>query len=541
MNRNRILLASTVFAVAIIFGTPLIVEPLLDKKITAALNEKYTDYIIEIDKVHWSLIPSKLKLKKITISSNTQHRDARDIRGEVESVQLKGIQLIKSVFTDKYEIDEIIISNSHLEGKVPFLDKEKLPIVSSINIHIGNILFDQINLALQDSSSARTLSVIDGVLNIADLKIEKLDTLGIPNHLNFKAEQVLSVSTDSLYTYIASGIIYSDTLMTLSIGNLSFVPNYKGYDFTAKQPYETDRIEAVFSPIYLYHFPAADYFNSGNFASSYIEIGNIDMNIFRDKRKEDSPLEKPVFQDVIYKYPGRLRIDSIGFNNGTITYTEHAEKANEPGKISMNEVKVRIYNITNDTIYKTKDGSMEMMAEALLMGKSKMKVALKAKLFDNQNTFSMNGTLAELEVKELNPILEKNAFIYFYSAKIEQMSFNFTANDTKATGEMTMLYNGLDIAIKNKRTDDTKTIKEQIISLIANKGAWDSNPLPGEDVRVGIIDYERDPTRAIMNYSIKSIISGIKSSTIKIPNRKRNFLQRLFSSGDENQKNAIKN
>jgi hypothetical protein len=119
------------------------------------------------------------------------------------------------------------------------------------------------------------------------------------------------------------------------------------------------------------------------------------------------------------------------------------------------------------------------------------------------------------------------------------MSFNFTATDTRATGEMTLLYNGLDIAFKSKQTDDTTAVKENILSLIANKGAWDSNPLPGEEVRVGTIDYERDPTKSSINYSIKANISGIKSSVIKKPIKKKNFLQRIFSSSDEIQKGAV--
>jgi hypothetical protein len=80
---------------------------------------------------------------------------------------------------------------------------------------------------------------------------------------------------------------------------------------------------------------------------------------------------------------------------------------------------------------------------------------------------------------------------------------------------MTFLYHGLDVAIKNKRTDDTTAIKERFMSIIANKILMNSNPVPGDGVRVGIIDYERDPEKFLINYCFKSALTGIKSSLVK--------------------------
>jgi hypothetical protein len=118
--------------------------------------------------------------------------------------------------------------------------------------------------------------------------------------------------------------------------------------------------------------------------------------------------------------------------------------------------------------------------------------------------------------------LEKNAFIYATSGKIDAMNFSFTANNSRATGKMTMLYHGLDIAFKNKQTDDTTAFRERFISFIANKQVLDSNPIPGEEVREGIIDYERDPERFLFSYCFKSILSGIKSSLIQSPKKRKN-------------------
>jgi hypothetical protein len=88
----------------------------------------------------------------------------------------------------------------------------------------------------------------------------------------------------------------------------------------------------------------------------------MELNVFRDKRKEFRHIEKPTFQDLIYNYPGTLNIDSIGILSGNIVYSEHAEKAIEKGSVSFNEIDATIYKITNDTIYKTEKAYLELKA-----------------------------------------------------------------------------------------------------------------------------------------------------------------------------------
>jgi len=301
--------------------------------------------------------------------------------------------------------------------------------------------------------------------------------------------------------------------------SFSILPNYKDYDFTARHKYQTDRIEARLSNIYLHNFSAAEYLTSKNLVSSYVEIGKLDVNAFRDKRKKFHHLKKAAFQDLIYDYSGQINIDSIGLLSGNITYTEHAEKANEPGTVTFNEYNAKIYKITNDTVYKTEKGYLKMNAEARLMGKARMTILLKGRLFDKHNAFLLNGTLSGMEVKDLNPMLEKNAFIYATSGKIDKMNFSFTADNSKASGKMILLYHGLNVAVKNKKTDDTTAIKERVTSIIANIKVIDSNPVPKEAVREGIIDNPRDPERFILNYCAKSILAGIKSSIVKSPKK----------------------
>ena len=503
------------------FLTTVFVEPWVGKKIQKALYEKNLDYIVKIDKVHILIMLSGIELENITIRSNQENGNFTDLNGEIASIKFKGIKLVKAIFKKDIDISKVTISNSSITGKIPFPKKASPSIVLPLNIRIGSMLFDKINLSVENTSSAQAFSVNEGVLKLYDIQVEKQDTLspGIIKKFDFEAEKLVSVSSDSMYLYTVSGIIYCATLNTLAVNSFSVQPNYTDYDFTSRHEFQTVRIEAGLSNIYFHDFNPAGYLTSGSLISSYIEIGKMDMKVFRDKRKEFRHVNRPPFQDMIYNYPGIIRIDSIGISNGNVTYTVHGEGANEPGRISFNEINADIYKITNDTIYKKESAYLEIDGDALLMGKSRMTILLKGRIFDSNNTFSLNGTLSGLEVNELNPILEKNAFVYATSGKIDGMNFSFTANNAKATGRMTLLYHGLDIAVKNKRTDDTTAFRERFISSIANRKVLDSNPLPDEEVREGIIDYERDPERFLFGYCFKSILSGTKSSLVKSPKK----------------------
>jgi hypothetical protein len=494
--------------------TTIFIGPWLRGKIYAELNKEDSNYIIEIDKVNILMFKSGIELAGITINSKAEHGGNKDLSGEIVSVKLTGAKLVKAIFKHDIYIGKVTISNSRINGKIPFSGKAKPPIISSMKIGMGRVLFDQINLEIENDSTGQTYSIKEGVLKAYDLQVEKLDTLfpGTIKLFDFKAGEIVYVSSDKMYSYIVKGISYPANTNTLVIDSLFIRPNYKDYDFTSRYYYQVNRIEAGFSNIYVHDLYTAGPFGSGSLKSPYIEIGEMNMKVFRDKRNKFHHINKPAFQDLLYDFPNPFTIDSVILMKGNVAFTIHAEEANEPGIIRFNEIQARLYNLTNDTIYKSEKAFLEIKADALLMGKGKMAVHLKERIFDIRNTFSLEGTLSGMEASALNPILEKNAFIYLTSGKLDTMSFSFTADNYGSTGKMIMLYHGLHIAVENRQTDDTTAFRERFISFIANRRIPDSNPVKGKEAREGTIDYIRDPERSVFHYCFRSVLSGIIST-----------------------------
>ncbi|MGE0638597.1 MAG: hypothetical protein AB7G44_12220 [Bacteroidia bacterium] len=519
----KFLLPLLAFSILLYVSIVLLVEPWIAAKVETAINDKNKEYLVEIHGVDILFFSPGIELKRITLISKKQN----GLTGNIRSIKAKGINL-KALWNKDIDIREVCIADGHLSGNLSSPEKngsvstpENTPNLSPAAITIGKLTFDKLNLTIADTASALAYSIKEGVAKIFNIHIQKQDTLGVNilRQFDFKAEELQLVSGDSLHTFSAQGISYSDSSAMLEIQKFSIHPNYTNHDFTSRFNYQTDRIEASGNTIAVHDFSIATYLKSLDIISSYIEIEKLDLQVFRDKRKEFKHVLKPTFQEMMYNYPQLLQIDSIGLINGNVTYTEHAEGANEAGYISFNSIHAKIYNITNDTIYKSKNAFTELRSNALLMGKSKIDILLKAKLYEPENTFTVSGSLAAMQASELNPILEKNGFIYVTNGKIDAMNFSFTANNTKSSGVLTMLYHDLDITVKNKRTDDTTALKERFISAIANTLVINSNPMPGHEVRNGKIEHERDAEKFLFNYCVKSILSGIKNTVTNVKSK----------------------
>ncbi|HVD97220.1 MAG TPA: hypothetical protein VNB90_03375 [Cytophagaceae bacterium] len=499
------------------------IEPWAEQEIESVLHEKYTDYKIDIDKVHILFLSRGIEMENVSIVPKTEFTDKMGLKGEIRRMAFLGIHLQKLFSNNDLEIDEVSVSEGTLKGVLPETNKEKsdeeklASMVAKQNILVHKISFTKTELFVVHKPGAETYKLKEGLLNIYNIRINKKDTLtpSVINEFDFKALEFFCTVDDSMYTITASGIEYSTKEKKLFARDLIVHPNYSDYAFTSRKKYQTDCITATLNDISMYDFSIADFIKDNTLASSYVEVERLDMHVFRDKRKEFHHIKKPMFQELMYNYKGKLNIDSLKLIAGNIYYAEHAEMAHKPGHASLNNIHAVVFNISNDVNYKKKEKDLIVKGHMYIMGKARMNIMLKARLYDPQDAFYLEGSLAAMEADELNPMIGRNAFIYVTGGKIDGAHFNMRADKQKAIGRMTMLYHGLDVAVKDKKTNDTTAIKAKLISFVANKRIMDSNPLPGEEPRDVMILYERDPEKFVFNYCLKSLLSGVKATLAK--------------------------
>jgi hypothetical protein len=91
------------------------------------------------------------------------------------------------------------------------------------------------------------------------------------------------------------------------------------------------------------------------------------------------------------------------------------------------------------------------------------------------------------------------------------MDFEFTADTVQAIGTLKFRYDSLAIKVSDKNG----YIRDKLATWIGNYMLHDSNPIPGKDIRIGTINYKRDPERFLFSYSVKALMTGVKSTVTK--------------------------
>ena len=309
----KILIGISALIVLILILIRTLAEPWMERKIKAAISEINSDYIVSIDRVDVSLFRSMVNLETIHINYGGENGNGRRIEGQIKHIQLKGISFRNLLMNKDIDIRELIIYNSSIKGAVIFSEEAKQPVLSPVNIRIGEVHIDTLDVMVNNISSAQTYSVKDGIIRIDDLRVLKDDTLtsGMIAKVDFGANEIVSVTADSMYTLRIIGPQFSNSTTTLTADSVSIHPNYEDYEFTSRHAFQTDRIEADFSHIIAHHIPVGAYLESGTVRSSFIEVGTMDIHVFRDKRKKFLHQERPTYQDLLYNYPGVVHIDSI--------------------------------------------------------------------------------------------------------------------------------------------------------------------------------------------------------------------------------------
>jgi len=510
MKRNRYVrwFSAILLAIVISIGCiKFLAEPYIKKKIGKELNDK-SGHSIEIRDIHIKWFLPGAALNGISINEKPDTESAR-VKGTIESVQIESISLFKLVFRGDFNAQRIKIYKSKLRVSIPRNEKDSKPVISKNGISIGGIVLDQINLELFSRSDSQRVEISEMQARLKQIEITENDsiTIDLISLLELKMPIFKWQTADSMYLVRARGLSYSNITGLLKTDSLSINPSYSEYDFTGQFYYQKDRIEAVLSNIQMHDFSMDSLFQKGDFICNYIAIGNMDLDVFRDKRREFRHVQRKMLQEALYDYPGLLRIDSLQLLNGTMTYTEHAEDADEAGSVTLTRLRSMVKNIRNNPQYRNQDEWLTLKGEFLLMGEGQLKTELRVKLFEPHHAFFLSGTMGEMNLNELNRILENNSYVSV-NGMAHSLNFDFNADDEKATGKLTFLYSGMKLKVKN----DNSRFRNRIENWLINASVMDSNPLPGEKPREGIISYQRDPERFLFSYSVKTLMTGIKST-----------------------------
>jgi hypothetical protein len=471
---------------------------------------------ISVEKINATALPIGLRLKNVSIhqlSSDSTIIDSLFIH----NITLRQFNLISFLFTKKYKVDHITLDHLTGEWTMSADDTTKVELIVPFNASCKTFTLEVNSLTLKKKNTDLKTRLEKGSLNLKNIRWEKDSSMSSITY-NIGSMDFISVhrsSSDSLYTYRAHDILYSDRDSILTVDSFYSIPNLENYAFAQAHPYQTDRIEATFKNIICRGCDLDALISEGDLRISSIHIDTFLLDIFRDRRRPFLHKNRPLFQDLLYLYPGVLSVDSVIAHNGKIIFTEHDLGASEPGIIWFSDVEATVQHLYNDTSVHLPHDTFIVAAQALAMGKGNIEFESKGHIRDPQNTFVFNGHMEKIPVAAFNPMFIPNAALEAEDGYVHGIYFNFIADHRMAHGDLLLRYQDLRLLKVDKETSASKGLKNRLLTRVLNRKILDHNPLPGDTLRDGTIQFERDPEKMYFWYMFKSIFSGIRETVMK--------------------------
>jgi hypothetical protein len=513
MNWRKFYMVAAVvaaFVLLILYLTVWIAQPVLKDRLEARLNGLDPGYHIELGNLNIHLLQKSIDVSQIEVTS----MDSTRFQLQIETLQVRNIRLLKALFSKEYHIGVVALSGLQISASLADSGKKSKPLIIPFPLQIDRFICKISKLGFSGIPDIGHVSGQSGYIRLDDLIFAKDDSFQL-NQLQkfqFSFEYISVQTTDSNYLIKVDTIQYNTYRQTLFIGRIRLKPAFEHYVFAARTPWQSDRFDIDAKQITVDHFSLIHLISNKELVCRKIEMGNAWLEVFRDKRRPFKHESKPLFTEMMYRYPGKLQIDSLVVTNSDIVYLEHNPDATKAGKITFTNAEFKLANITNDSL---NSGSFNLKGRAILMGKSQVSVELIAKHFDRLGTFQVKGSIQEMEISAFNPMLEESAFVTVRSGKLRKIKFSFFANQHLAAGDMMMIYNDLNLALLDSSNKKDPGLKTRLQTWLLNKMIMDSNPLKEEPARKGIIRYKRDPERFLFNYCAKAIFSGVKSTLLK--------------------------
>jgi hypothetical protein len=193
----------------------------------------------------------------------------------------------------------------------------------------------------------------------------------------------------------------------------------------------------------------------------------------------------------------KLKIDLAN-----LFYEELNEGSTETGQISFNKVNATLIGLTN----MHPGDTMKLDITALMMNQATIKAKIEFPL--SKIEFHADASMGPFDMKIWNSMIKNLGPAQIESGNAKSLTLSCTANEIAGYGQMIFKFSDL----KVKSLDEGhQGLLGGVKILLANAALVDNNP-DHETLRVGNIEYTRDPGRSIINYFWNLAFSGIKSS-----------------------------
>lgn len=459
-------------------------------------------------KSHYAFKAKVLRLIDFSIISYLKEKNLLVDRVEFEESQISVFQGYEKV--SKYKLSP---PKSELPKKTNFSKKLNSILISKINIANSKINFYKYGELSSPffTSNNNNISVKNFSLNLKASKKTEMLTMG-------KAELVINNFhynlDDGLYTIYGKRLYacYNDSILT--IDSLKIIPNFNKKEFAQKAKFQTSRAEIITSKIKFEKMAYDLLFNDKKLNIHKVELIGCAIDVFRDNTYPLGHITRPSLQYMVKNLPFFVSIDTIEMKHGALNFEAITPASSPIGKITISNMNITLAGIQNDTTTYIENQSINAVLKGCVLKQGYFTETYTFPLKSTEELFYCSGIMSAMPMTSFNPMIQATKHLSILSGQLDFVSFSFVANANSSNGAMKLVYHDL----KVKMLDDhakNNGIKQKLKTLLMNKFiVEDSNPKQNSAIRISKIHTEHNPYRYFINYSMRSVLSGVESAII---------------------------
>jgi hypothetical protein len=257
------------------------------------------------------------------------------------------------------------------------------------------------------------------------------------------------------------------------------------------------------------------FFRQGKIIANKVQLDNLELEVFRDKRKVEDTSKRPkMIHEIINGLPKSIWLETINFENATVTYQERPDtEALYSGRIFFDQVNGQILSFTNVAEKLSQNDTLRILAKGRLMGQGQIDMQADYLINNKDGKFLLNGKVGGMDLTSLNNMIMPATRVALKRGKLDNLYFDIIANDLEGTGKVIARYTDLEIEILDKSYKRNRNIFRDIGAFLANKLVIKSqNPQKSGELREGEVYFQREKSKFIFHYWWNLILSGLKST-----------------------------
>ncbi len=509
-NKKLILITAGVLLALFLFFLVFVdrlVEPILRKRLhTLIIRGSDSLYTYRLGDLKANFFGGNVEVENLQINIDSNRYNLLQSRNALPSLtmqlsldkgEIRGISVVALLFGKKVRIQEIISEAADLKiSRHVQLERDQQfdkPLWKSLQpdiegIYVKRIKFDGIKLLYRNADTSESVKLqfdrCDALFeDIAVDSSSASDTnrIGFTRDITMKFHDLKFRTQDSTYKMKAEWITYSSRNKSFEIDSFKLQPTLEKDEFYKAYPvqqslYYIEFVKARFHNLHLDRF-----IHSNMIEADSIFFDRPLIEVYNDKSMP------PAFVSKVGKYPHQklmqanegINIGKIGFNGGSISYTEKNEKTMKEGRIFFDNLAFEANNVTNITALIQKNPVCKASVQGNILGAGKLNVEFRFFLDSLEGQYEASGWLKNLGVKELNPVALPLANVQINSFNIRQLNFFVRGEDFEARSDVRLLYNDLSLTLRKTDEETGQTSIKKFFTKILNKFViWPDNPGP---------------------------------------------------------------